>query len=89
MVAVRPSERRRLRAPRLSWKASSSAACWTRADIAGDTPASRFSTRETVLRLTPARAATSRIVARGVGGRGDGKGFITMTSPGNKCLTAP
>jgi hypothetical protein len=31
---------------------------------AGDTPDSSLTTRETVLRLTPARAATSRIVGR-------------------------
>ena len=31
---------------------------------AGDTPGSSFTTRDTVLKLTPARAATSRSVGR-------------------------
>ena len=40
------------------------AACCTRSARAGDTPPSRFTTRDTVFKLTPASAATSRIVAR-------------------------
>jgi hypothetical protein len=62
--AVRASARRSTRAPTLGRKPSSSIACCTRLVRAGDTPASSFTTRETVLKLTRARAATSRIVGR-------------------------
>ena len=41
-------------------------AATTRAVVAADTPASELITRDTVLRLTPASAATSRMVGRGL-----------------------
>ncbi len=42
----------------LRWKPSSSIAAKTLAAVASATPASSLITRETVLRLTPARSAT-------------------------------
>ena len=39
-------------------------ACRTRRSSRGETPPSSLTTRETVLKLTSARAATSRIVGR-------------------------
>ena len=63
--AVRPSLRRRLLAARFGRKSSWSIARVTRAVSSGETPGSALITRDTVLRLTPARAATSRIVGRG------------------------
>ena len=54
---------RRLRAISFRWKPSASIACLTRA-VAKPTPGSPFTTRDTVLRLTPAACATSRIVGR-------------------------
>ena len=42
-----------------------SMARWTFFANSGDTPGSSLTTRDTVFRLTPARAATSRIVGRG------------------------
>ena len=62
--AVRASARRRTRAPTFGRKPSSSTARRTRSVSAGDTPGSSFTTRDTVLKLTPARAATSRRVGR-------------------------
>ncbi len=64
MDAVRASARRRTRAPTFGRKPSSSTACRTRSVSTGDTPGSSFTTRDTVLKLTPARAATSRSVGR-------------------------
>ena len=63
--AVRPSLRRRLLAARFGRKSSCSIARDTRAVRSGETPGSALMTRETVLRLTPASAATSRMVGRG------------------------
>src|SRR5918994_7558557 len=53
------------RARSLRSKPSSTIASATRAAVAGATAASPLMTRETVLRLTPAERATSRIVGRG------------------------
>ena len=62
--AVLRSERRRMRAPTFGRKSSSSIACRTRRSRTGDTPPSSLTTRETVLKLTRARSATSRMVGR-------------------------
>src|SRR3954462_14973385 len=53
------------RARSLRSKPSAAIASATRAAVAGATAASPLITRETVLRLTPADRATSRIVGRG------------------------
>jgi hypothetical protein len=53
-----------LLAPTFGWKPSSATEARTRSVSFTDTPASSFTTRETVLRLTLACAATSRIVGR-------------------------
>ena len=50
------------RATSLRGKPSSAIAASTRAAVAGRTPSSLLTTRETVFRLTPAVLATSRIV---------------------------
>ena len=80
MVAVRRSVRRRVRAPWSGRYPSRCAASSTRSVRAGDTPPSRFTTRETVLRLTPARAATSRMVALPDGAGVPDNGVITDPS---------
>src|SRR5579884_438743 len=41
----------------------------TRAAVSGSTPGSPLTTRDTVIRLTPAAAATSRMVGRLIGSR--------------------
>src|SRR5581483_436589 len=63
MPAVRPV--RSCRALSLRRNPSSSMACCTSAAVPGSTPGSPLTTRETVLRPTPARAATSFMVGRG------------------------
>src|SRR3954468_22053457 len=55
---------RRLRATSLRAKPRSAMTACTRAAVAACTPGSRLTTRETVLRLTPAVLATSRMVGR-------------------------
>ena len=62
MLAVRPL--RSTRALSLRRKPSASMASWTRRSVSGVTPGSPLTTRDTVLRPTPARAATSFIVGR-------------------------
>lgn len=62
MLAVRPL--RSTRALSLRRKPRASMASCTRRSVSGVTPASPFTTRDTVLRPTPARAATSFIVGR-------------------------
>src|SRR4051794_28142439 len=52
------------RARSLRWKPRSAIAADTRSAVGPATPGSSLITRETVLRLTPARSATSRIVGR-------------------------
>src|SRR6202158_1775255 len=64
MVALLPSDLRRLLAGLLCREVRRSVAASTRRASVGDTPVSPFTTRETVLMLTLARAATSLIVAR-------------------------
>src|ERR671938_25301 len=59
---VRPCRSERARS--LRWKPSSSIASVTRLAVSTATPGSELITRETVLRLTPARSATWRIVGR-------------------------
>src|SRR4051812_30925208 len=60
---IAPARRwRRLRATSLRAKPRSAITACTRAAVSARTPGSRFTTRETVLRLTPAVIATSRIV---------------------------
>src|SRR3954468_21947259 len=56
--------RRRLRAPRFRRNPSCSIAAITRSAVSGCTAGSSFTTRDTVLMLTPASRATSLIVAR-------------------------
>jgi hypothetical protein len=56
--------RRSAPAPRWGLKLSATTASCTRSRVDADTLASSLITRETVLMPTPARAATSRIVAR-------------------------
>lgn len=62
----RRTERRKFPALRSGRKCSSAAALVTRLTNASETPGSPLTTRETVLMPTPARAATSCIVARRV-----------------------
>ncbi len=62
MLAVRPL--RRMRAESLRRKPRAVMASWTRRSVSGVTPGSPLTTRETVFRPTPARAATSFIVGR-------------------------
>lgn len=62
MLAVRPL--RSTRALSLRRKPRASIASWTRRSVSGVTPGSPFTTRETVLSPTPARAATSFMVGR-------------------------
>ncbi len=62
MLAVRPL--RSTRALSLRRKPSASMASWTRRSVSGVTPGSPLTTRETVFRPTPARAATSFMVGR-------------------------
>src|SRR5207249_7646671 len=64
-VAVLPPARRKLLAVRFGRKSSWTIARWTRVRTSAETAGSSLITRETVLRLTPARAATSRIVGLG------------------------
>src|SRR5262245_40878965 len=60
---------RRWAAPSWRRKLSASIAAWTRSTVRAATPDSRLTTRDTVLRLTRARRATSTIVGRGPPGR--------------------
>ena len=62
MLAVRPL--RSTRALSLRRKPSASIAARTRDSVSSVTPGSPLTTRETVFRPTPARAATSFIVGR-------------------------
>src|SRR4051794_26561431 len=62
MLEVRPL--RRMRALSLRLKPRASIADCTRSMVSGVTPGSPLTTRETVFRPTPARAATSFIVGR-------------------------
>ena len=64
-MALLPWPRRRLLAARLCRYPSWTTARSTRITTSAETPGSRLTTRDTVLRLTPASAATSRMVARG------------------------
>src|SRR5450759_3810846 len=54
----------KLRAMSLRRKFTLASAACTRSVVALATPASPFTTRETVLRLTPAKSATSSMVGR-------------------------
>ena len=65
-VSVLRSPRRSAPAPWFGLKLRADTARSTRSRIWGDTFASSLITRETVLMPTPARAATSRMVARGL-----------------------
>ena len=62
-MSVLRSPRRNAPAPWFGLKFNAVTARWTRARVWGDTLASSLITRETVLVPTPARAATSRMVA--------------------------
>src|SRR5207237_4281856 len=62
MAALLPSDRRRLLAARLCRYSRRSMAARTREASSPETAGSPLITRDTVFRLTPARAATSRIV---------------------------
>lgn len=61
-MAVRPL--RSTRALSLRRNPSASMASWTRFSVSGVTPGSPLTTRDTVFRPTPARAATSFMVGR-------------------------
>ena len=63
---VLPPLRRRLLAVRLWRYPSRSMALRTRELSSSDTPGSPLTTRDTVFKLVPASAATSRIVGRGM-----------------------
>ena len=63
-MRVLRSLRRSAPAPWFGLKFNAVTARWTRARVWGDTLASSLMTRETVLVPTPAKAATSRMVAR-------------------------
>src|SRR3954465_887561 len=64
IVCVRPSARRRLGAAGFGRYPSLTAGSGTRSTRSGATVGTSLKTRDTVLTPTPARAATSRIVAR-------------------------
>ena len=65
-IVSRLIPRFRLEAISLRWNPSCRAAASTRSAVSGRTPASPLTTRETVLKLTPATRATSRTVGRPV-----------------------
>ena len=66
MVCVGWPLRRSRRAASLRWKPSRRIARSTLAAVSGITLASPFTTRDTVIGLTPAARATSRMVGRTV-----------------------
>ncbi len=78
MLELRPSVRRRLLAVRLCRYPTRSTAAVTRAVKRGVTPGSPLTTRDTVLMLTRAAAATSRMVGRDRFRTADGAGFVNV-----------